>query len=145
MAALGIIYPYTVSHRILNSFQHGDIAGRGAVIVSNQRFTAVRVRSDNADCVQFFLTKRQRSVIFQQNHALSCHFLSQFQMLLTFHYFIRNLIVFIFIKAAQQKSGGKKPFRCLGNFLFRNHTLLISLQQMQISYAAVYIAAGFQR
>ena len=66
-------------------------------------------------------------------------------MLFTFHHFIRDIVIFIFIKTAQKESGCKQPFRSLGDFLFRNKSLLICLQQMKISDTAVHITAGLQR
>ena len=65
-------------------------------------------------------------------------------MLPAFHGFIRDPVVFRFLKAAEQITGGKQPLRGLRDLLLRHQPLFICLQKMQVGDAAVYVAARLQ-
>ena len=63
MAALRGKHPYLISHIILNPFQYRDITGSRSLIVANQRFSVVGVRSDNANGLIFLLVKGQQVIL----------------------------------------------------------------------------------
>ena len=132
-------------HGILNAFQDGGITGSGAVIVADQSNTAVGIGADDTDGAHLLHIQRQQAVILQQDAALSACFLGQSQMLITFHSFVGDLIEFAALAHdTQQVTGGEQALSGQGNLLFGDQTFLESLHHVQVSIAAVQVAAHFQ-
>ena len=83
MAALCVCHSHIITDILLNSFQRCDVSGRCSLIVSNQRCSRVRIRSDHGDTADLLHIERQHIVfIFQQNHTSSRCLDGQINMLL---------------------------------------------------------------
>ena len=80
------------------------------MIISDQGSTAVSIRTYNADGFYLRFIQRQHAVIFQKNASLSCYIQSFFYMFFTFHFLIRDLVIFAALKKSQEIPCGKGSF-----------------------------------
>ena len=133
--------------KILNAFQHRDIAGRRSVIVPYQGNAAVGIRSDDAHGTAAFRIQRKQAVVLQQHAGLQGGLLCQIEMLFALYCRVGNIVIFASLVSedTEQVARGEQADSTAGDVLFRNHPKLVGMHDMLVGAAAVQVAPGFQR
>ena len=112
------------------------------MIISDQSLPAVGVRTDHANGLPRRSMERQDAVVFQKHNRLSRELLCHLQMRLALHFFVGNVVVFAAVKQAEQIPRGEGAHRRLRDLLLRHQPLFQGFQQIEISHAAVDVAAA---
>ncbi len=145
-AALGIEYPAMARHRVLNTLQDRDIAGRRAVVIADQGKAAVGVGADHAHSSDSFHIQGKQPGVFEQDAGFPGRLLGQRQMLLTFYNLIGDFVKRAALaQNAQQIPGGKQPLRRRGDLLLRDQPLPDRSEDAPVAVPAVEVAAVLQR
>ena len=142
MAAFGVQHTALACHGILDAFQGGDIAGRVAVVVTDQGSAAVGIGADDTDGTNSIRIQGQQAVILQQNAGSAGSFSCQIQVLFALDDFEGNVVELTAVfHDAQHIAGSEQTLGAGGDVLFGHQTLLVSAAHMQVSIAAVQVAA----
>ena len=146
VAAFRVQHPAMALHGVLDALQDGDIAGGGAVVVSNQSRPAVGVGADDPDGAHRLRVQGQKPVVFQQHAGLQGSLVGQGQMLRALHRLIGDGVVLAPLpQDAQEIPGGKEPLGGNCNILLGDQPLPQGQEQTAVAVAAVQVTAVFQR
>ena len=130
-------------HPVLDALQYRDIAGGGAVIISDESTAAVGIGAD--DTYGAFGLQGEKTVVLQQYTGLQSCLMGKIQMGVTLHGGIGNRIVFgaFSVHDAQKVVGGEQMHRRFGDVLLRDELLIVSTHQALVGVAAVEVTSHF--
>ena len=130
-------------HPVLDALQYRDIAGGGAVIISDESTAAVGVGTD--DTYGAFRLQGEKAVVLEQNAGLQGGFMGKIQMGVTLHGGIGNRIVFgaFSVHDAQKVAGGEQMHRRFGDVVLRDELLIVGAHQALVGVAAVEVTSHF--
>ena len=134
MAASGV--EHLSFRRFLNAPEQRRIPGRRSVVVPQQNSGGICIGAD--DCDGLVPLQGQDPIIFQEHHALPCHFPAESDVFRRFHHVHADPVVgAVLIEHSQTEPGFHDPFRRPGDGLLVDQTLFIGHQQIGVSASAV--------